>query len=218
MIQRIYILLRKDLRLEFRSKTGLSSLLMYALGSVFIIYMSVGEPEQSLTWNALFWITLLYSCVNSVMRAFYYETSSMRLYYYQVAHPQEIIFAKLLYSYALNTLLLLVSFGAFTLVLGNLVQNMPLFVLVSLLSTWGIGAMLTLISAISAQTNNAAGILPVLAFPVLLPLFLSAIKATSAAIDGEAFAQQWENIAVLGLFNILAWLFSYLLFPYLWRS
>lgn len=191
---------------------------MYAISSVFIIYMAVGEPENDMIWNALFWITLVYCSVNSVMRVFYYETQSMRLYYYQITHPHEIIFSKLLYSIVFNTLLWAVTFGAFALFLGNKVENFGLFTITSLLSIWGLGSILTLISAIAAQSNNAAGLLPILAFPVLIPLFLSAINASTAAISGDSILSQLPNLMVLFLFNMVSWLLSYLLFPYLWRN
>lgn len=218
MTQRILFLFLKDARLELRSKTALTTLFMYALASVFSIYMAIGEPENEWVWNALFWISMIYCSVHSVMRLFYNETHSMRLYYYQIADPHEIIFSKLLYGLVFNTLLWLVTFGAFALFLGSMVQNYPLFILVSLLSIWGMSSILTLISAIAAQTNNAAGILPVLAFPVLLPLFLSAINATMSALSGDSLSSQLPNLIVLSLFNIVSWLLSYLLFPYLWRN
>jgi len=218
LISRILILFKKDARLELRSKTALASLFMYAISSVFIIYMAVGEPENDMIWNALFWITLVYCSVNSVMRVFYYETQSMRLYYYQIAHPHEIIFSKLLYGIVFNSLLWIVTFGAFALFLGNKVENFGLFTITSLLSIWGLSSILTLISAIAAQSNNAAGLLPILAFPVLIPLFLSAINASTAAISGDSILSQLPNLMVLFLFNMVSWLLSYLLFPYLWRN
>ena len=62
----------------------------------FVIYLTMGQPEDKV-WNGLFWVTLLFICVNAVARSFLQESKGRLLYYYTMIHPVEFIFAKLIY-------------------------------------------------------------------------------------------------------------------------
>jgi heme exporter protein B len=58
----------------------------------------------------------------------------------------------------------------------------------------------------------------VLGFPVILPLLMVAVKASGNATAGMSLSMYWDLPVVLGAFNLILVVLSYLLFPYLWRD
>jgi heme exporter protein B len=94
--------------------------------------------------------------------------------------------------------------------------NLPWFplVLYLLLGTVGFAVVGTLISAVAASTRMREVMLPVLLFPILVPLFMAAVKATSGAMAGQAFSDysNWFNL-LLG-YDIIFLVVAFLVFEY----
>jgi heme exporter protein B len=102
--------------------------------------------------------------------------------------------------------------------LGN-PGNFPLQLwIILVLGATGIASILTLVSAIAAKTNNNLGLTSILAFPVMVPLIMTVIKAGKNAADLLSFSVNLKYIAVLGGLDILIIGLSFILFPYLWRE
>jgi heme exporter protein B len=169
-------------------------------------------------WNALFWIIILFAVVNAVSRSFYNENRSLQLYYYQLVSPAAVILSKILFNYLLVILLCLITLPVYTLFLGSPDADWLPFLLVVLLAAGAFSSAFTLISAIAAKGNNAAGLTPVLGFPVIIPLLLITIKASGNALDALDFSVYSDTVIVLVLFNVVLTAMAYLLFPYLWRE
>ena len=217
-IDEIKALLLKDIQLEWREKASFNSILLYVVATVFVVYLVFNEIEDLTTWIALFWIVLLFAATNASINSFKRESSTQFLYFYSLCSPQGIIFSKLIY----NTLLLmtvgLLSFGLFHFLLGNPIENNLLFLAVMLLGSSAFASTLTLVAAIASKTNNNAALTAILAFPILLPSILTAIKASmycGLGFDGDEVG---NYLLVLALLNLLVYSLSYVLFPYLWRS
>jgi heme exporter protein B len=100
MWKEISVLIRKEITLEWRQKYALNGILLYVVSAVFITYLSVGAKMGNLsipTWNALFWIILLFSSVNAVAKSFVQEQQGRQLYYYMIASPESIILSKIIF-------------------------------------------------------------------------------------------------------------------------
>jgi len=63
-------LVKKDLLLELRQQYTFYGVLLYVASTIFVIYLSVGQPEEQV-WNSLFWIVQLFVCVNAVAKSFF---------------------------------------------------------------------------------------------------------------------------------------------------
>ena len=69
MWKEISVLISKEVTLEWRQKFALNGILLYVVSAVFITYLSVGAKQGNIsapTWNALYWIIILFSAVNAV--------------------------------------------------------------------------------------------------------------------------------------------------------
>src|SRR5678810_906541 len=84
-------LLRKELMLEWKQKYAFNGLLMYVVATVFICYLSFRQVVDPITWNALFWIILLFASVNGAAKSFMQESRGRQLYHYTLTSAQSII-------------------------------------------------------------------------------------------------------------------------------
>ena len=208
--------------MEWRQRYALNGILLYVVGAVFICYMSFNLQRGTVnvaTWNALFWIIMLFAAVNAVAKSFIQERSGRLIYYYTMASPQGIIIAKMLYNTLLLLLLAIICFAFYSLVMGNDVQNGWLFGGNLLLGAGGFSVSLTMVSGIAAKaSHNSSTLMAVLSFPIMIPLLLLIMKVSKNAIDGLDPSVSYDEIMILLAVNVMVATLAYILFPYLWRS
>jgi heme exporter protein B len=214
-------LIRREAVQEWRQRTALNGLLLYVGGATYICYLSVGARAGALpipTWNALFWLILLFSALNAAQKSFGQETPGRLLYLHTLVRPETLIVAKMLYNAGLLLGLALLAFGTFALVLGNPVADLWLFLAALGLGATGFSASLTLMSGLAAKAANSATLLAVLAFPVLIPQLLLLLRISKNALDGlDRSVSLGPLVSVLAV-NVIVATLAIVLFPYLWKS
>lgn len=217
-MKEIKALIYKDLLLEFKQRYAINGILLYVVSTIFVCYLAFSDGIDPDTWNALFWIIMLFAAVNAVSKSFVQEHSGRQLYYYTVAKPQSIIISKILYNSLLMIILSIISLVIFIALMGNIIENMNLFALFLFLSSIGFSAVLTMISAIASRTNNNFALMAILSFPLMLPLLLITMKGSAAAITGETIGENITVIAGLFVLDLIIAALSFVLFPYLWKD
>ena len=214
-------LIKKEFTLELRRKAVISGIGLYLFSLIFICYLTFSLRQNTInaaTWSALFWLTILFSVVNTVAKSFIGERKGLFIYLYSVASPQAIILSKIIYNSLLCTLLSLAGYGLFSIFIYNPVEDNLLFVAVVALSSVGFSASLSLISGIASKANNSNILMAVLSFPVLISILLMVIRITKNAIDGIDRSASVDELLNLLAINAIAVVLAYLLFPYIWRS
>lgn len=214
-------LLLYQFRSEFRKKSIFFSLVLYLISLVFINYLALGIQNRSLApaiWSALFWMALLSTLVNAIAKSFVNDRPGTLGYLYSLVSPEEIIIAKIAYGFILCAGISAAGYFFFALWLNNPIQDVPLFFGTLLLTSFGFSSALSLLSAIAAKTNNGSMVMSILSFPIIIGILLMAIKITKNCIDGLDRAASSDELLLLVSINLLGAAFSYLLFPYIWRS
>ena len=214
-------LLKKELTLELRRKSVISGIALYLFSLTFICYLTFSLQQTRInpvTWSALFWLTILFSVVNSVARSFIGEKKGISIYLYSVASPQNIIIAKILYNTLLSLILSFAGYLLFTLFLGEPVKDHFTFTCTLLLTSLGFSSSLSLISGIASRANNSNILMTILSFPVVISILLMAIKITKNVIDGLDPSASYDDLLNLLAINFISVSLAYLLFPYIWRS
>jgi heme exporter protein B len=214
----ISALIKKEFLLEFRNKVSISSMMLYVVSTIFICYQSFKVLDNVQVWNALLWVIILFSAVNAVNKSFYAESKSQQMYFYLLTSPQNIILAKLFYNIILVNLLAVVSYGIYSIMVGNPGDFPWQMWIVLVLGATGISGILTLVSAIAAKTNNNLGLISILGFPVMVPVIMTVIKAGKNAADLLSFSVNAKYLLALGGLDIVIIALSFILFPYLWRE
>jgi heme exporter protein B len=221
LLQEITSLLKKEIVLEWRRKYAFNGILLYIVSTIFVCYLSFNLQKSQLnplTWNALFWIILLFTATNAIAKSFMQESEGRQLYYYMLVSPEAIILSKIIYNTLLMWLMSLIGYLIYSVVLGNPVQDKLLFFINILLGGLGFATTLSMISAIASKSAQGGTLMAVLGFPVMIPLLLLLIKISKNAIDGLALSVSYKEISTLLAVNLIVVSISYLLFPYLWRS
>ncbi|MBM3440432.1 MAG: cytochrome C biogenesis protein, partial [Bacteroidetes bacterium] len=78
-LSKIAALFRKDLLLEIRQQYTFYGILLYVASTIFVLYLSMGKPDAA-AWNGLFWMTLLFICINAVAKSFLQDSRGRMLY------------------------------------------------------------------------------------------------------------------------------------------
>jgi heme exporter protein B len=215
--KQIRFLVIKEIKLEMRNKYALGGILLYVVSTVFVSYLSFKQIINPATWNALFWIILLFASINGVAKSFIGETRGRLLYLYTLVSPQAVILSKIIYNSVLLLFISVLCLFVYSLFIGNIIQDLPLFLIILLLGSLGFSSLLTMVSAIASKTSNNFTLMAILSFPIMMPLLMVLLKLSKNAIDG---LERWDvnYLVVLMLLNVIIIILSYLLFRYLWRD
>jgi heme exporter protein B len=217
----VKILLHKEFVLELRRKSVISGIALYLLSLIFICYITFSLRQNAIneaTWSALFWLTILFSVVNTVAKSFIGEKKGISIYYYSIASPQIIILSKIIYNTILCFILSLAGYILFQLFIDNPVEDQLLFLVTLILTSIGFAGALTLISGIASRANNSNILMAVLSFPIVIGILLMAIRITKNVLDGIERAASHDELLNLLAINAILTTLAYLLFPYVWRS
>lgn len=214
-------LIQKEFTLELRKKAVISGIGLYLISLTFICYLTFALRQRGITeatWSALYWLVILFSVINSVAKSFIGEKKGLSIYYYSVASPQVIIISKIIYNTILCLVLSLAGYAFFSIFISNPIQDVPLFILTLLLTSFGFSSSLSLISAIASKANNSNILMAVLSFPIIIALLLMAIKITKNVLDGLERDTSMDELLNLFAINCIVSALAYILFPYIWRS
>jgi heme exporter protein B len=221
ILSEIRNLLYKDIVLEWRQKYALSSMLLFVISTVFLCYMSFRLKSNALepiTWNTLFWVIMLFTAFNTINKSFLQEKNGRQIYLYQLASPEAVILAKIIYNILLMSFLTFTAYFIYSAFMGQVVQNVRQYLLAILMGGIGFSSSLTLMAGIASKSDNSAGLMAVLSFPIILPMIVLLIKLSKNAMDGLDFAASYDELMLLGGIDLIVITLSYILFAYLWKS
>lgn len=217
MTAHVLALLKKDLITEWRMRYALNGILLHVISSVFLVFLSI-KVLNAPTWNALFWLILLFSSVSAVAKGFIGESRGRSLYYYGIASSQVTIISKIIYNSFFMLLISCICFIVYITLLGNMAQSMGYYFLIMVLGCLGFASTFTLLSSIASKSGNGHLLMPVLSFPIIIPLLLVLIKASKKAMDGLDPSLLTSDLLILLALNSIIIGLSYILFPYLWKE
>lgn len=213
----VLTLIKKEITLEWRQRYALNGFILQVFSAVFVVYLSV-KILNNPTWNALFWVIMLFVSVNAIAKSFIAETKGRNLFYHALAKPQQLLVSKLIYNGVLNVFLCLVCLTVYSVLMGNPVSYFYLYILAVVLGSIGFAFTFTMLSAISAKSGNGNLLMPVLSLPVIIPLLLILTKACKRAMDGIDATMIYKDLLVLLVFNVLIGLLAWFLFPSVWKE
>ena len=212
-------LVLKEMRLEWRSKYALNGVLLYVVSSVFVCFMSFISIPEKLTWNALFWIIMLFASINAVAKSFLHESRGRHLYMYTLVSPVALIIAKTIYNSLLMIGLTLVALLFFCLVFEPPKDiDFLMYFLAVILGSLSFATIFTMVSAIASKAGNGGMLMAILSFPIIIPVLIVLIKLAKNAIDGLDRSVSLDDIGLLVVINVMVMTASLILFPYLWRD
>lgn len=221
MRSEIIHLLKLEAALDLRQRAAWGGMLLYVVSAVYVCHLAMKDALGVGTWNALFWVILLFAAFNALARSFLREDQGRQLYLYTLAHPRSVVLARALYNAATMVVLSLLSLLFYALFLGSdpLEQaDLPQFITAVVLGGIGFAAVLTLIAALAARAGNGIGLMAILGFPIVLPMLLAVMRASQLALSGAAWSETGLYFLGIAALDVVTVTLAWLLFPYLWRD
>jgi heme exporter protein B len=198
--------LSKDIRLEWRSKDAINSMLFFSLLVVVIFSFSfdpLAEESRHIV-GGLIWVAFLFAAVVALNQTWARELRNQVLDAYRVspAPANALFLAKAVGNFLFVSALEAVMTPLF-IIFYNLRALGPAWQLVPVvaLGTWALVVNGTFFAAISLRTRSREIMLPLLLFPISIPAVLSMIQATTAILTGEESARFW--IVLLLTYDVL---------------
>ncbi len=177
----------------------------------------MGQPEDKV-WNGLFWVILLFICINAVARSFIQDGRGRMLYFYTIASPIQFIFSKLIYNSLLMILMSGLSLILFTILLGNPLEHGLLFFGMACLGGISLSLVFSFLAAIAAKASQPSAIMAILGFPLIIPHLMLLMKIANIAFSDIVQNGLVQMIGLLCGFDIMIIALAYILFPFLWKD
>jgi heme exporter protein B len=215
-------LIRKDLRLELRTRESVPAMILFSLGTFVLFHFALDRPSVDGDLAAgVLWVTLLFAAMLGTSRLFVadHEEGGLDGFLLAPVDRTALLVAKALALLGFLAAVEVVAVPAFGLLLLGPTPDagaVASLIVVLLLADAGIAVVGTLVSALAVQTRARDLLVPLLALPLLIPVVIAAAKATTPlflAGGAEALPARW--LAILGLYDLVFGLLAYAVFDYL---
>jgi heme exporter protein B len=207
----------KDLVAELRSRELLSAMLVFALLVILIFNFAIElQPglRKTITPGVL-WVTFAFAGTLGLNRSMAVEKDRGCLDGLLLAPVDRtaIYFGKAVSNLAFMLIVATVVLPIYS-VLYNLNLFNPGLLLVIFLGATGYVAIGTLLSSMAVQTRTRDVLLPVLLFPVIVPVLLAAVKASGGFLQNLPMNQIWPWLNILIAFDVIFTAVAYMVFDF----
>ena len=214
-------ILRKDLRIELRTKESVPSMALFAVTTFVVFHFGLNRDtlEGELAAGVL-WVTLLFAAILGINRLFVAEREQSGFDGLLLApiDRSSLLVAKAtaLFTYLVALELLAVPVFALFFLESGFWKALPLLVSVLLLADTGIAVVGAMLASIAVNTRARDLLLPLLLLPLMVPVVIASAAATepllSVPVDTSG-SGKW--LAVLALYDAVFGLLAYALFDFL---
>jgi len=196
----------KDLQAEFRSRELFSAMLVFSLLIILIFNFALEldiKTRQSVTSGVL-WATFAFAGTLGLNRSMAIEKDRGCLDGLLLAPVDRsaIYFGKVISNLAFMLIVEAIVLPVYS-VLYNINLFQPGLLLVILLGSIGYVGVGTLLAAMSVQTRTRDILLPILLFPVVIPVLLAAVKASSGYLEGLEFSEILGPLSLLIAYDVI---------------
>jgi heme exporter protein B len=197
--------LGKDLRLEWRTKDALTAMLVFAFLVLVTFNFALDlRPEvMAAVGPGVLWVAVVFASTLGLGRTFAIERDQGTLDGLLMAplDRSALFLAKVASNLVFMLALELVSLPAFAMLFDVTVESVGVAAALAL-GALGLAAVGTLFSAVAAHTRAREVMLPVLLFPVIVPILIGVVQATGLAL-GSGTARDMPWFSLLGAFAVM---------------
>jgi heme exporter protein B len=197
----VWVHLRKDLQLEWRSRDSINGMLFFSL-LVVVVFSLAFDPTAAMSRQiagGILWVALLFASITALNQAWTREQRNRVLEAQRMApSPASALFL----GKALANLLFVAIVEAVLAPLFIVFYNLHalgqgwLFALVMPLGTWALVCNGTFFAALGLRTRNRELLLPLILFPISIPALLGMMQATTGILTGEFDPGLWIRLLV----------------------
>ena len=208
-LRQVGALVWKDLVVELRTRERIAAMggFTVLVGILFSYAIDPTVVEPQAIAAGLIWMTIIFGGMLGLGRTFMLEEEEGAFHGILLSPiPRDALFlGKMLANFILLSIVTGLVFAVFGLFFGLEVGGHPVALAgVVLLGILGFVATGTLFSAISARTSMGDTLLPILVFPLLIPVVIYGVTATASLFAGLPVSEVDGNIRMLGAFALVA--------------
>lgn len=207
----------KDLAAELRSRELLSSMLVFALLVILIFNFALeldAKTRANVTAGVL-WVTFAFAGTLGLNRSMATEKDRGCLDGLLLAPVDR---SAIYFGKALGNLIFMLIVEAIVLPVYSVLYNTNLFqlglLLIIILGSIGYVAVGTLLSSMAVQTRTRDVLLPILLFPVVIPVLIASVKASSGFLQGIEMAEIMPWINLLIVYDVVFTAVAFMAFDY----
>ncbi len=220
LVRTALLIARKDLRLEWRNRARLLSILLFGLVLLLLFSIALGPDTRALrdASAGCLAVALLFSSTLALSESFRIEQEDAALEGLLLlpVEAQGLYFGKFLAS---SVFLQLLSIVLIPVTVVLFVVDAEFVTLLRLAGVWslaaiGLAAPGTLYAAMTSRLRSQDVLLPLLLFPLEVPVLIASVKSFSLILDGDPMQQLTSWTGLLIAFDVIYVALCGVLFPY----
>ena len=218
--KKVWAIVWKDIRAEIRTKEIFSSMFIFSLLVLVIFNFSIDllEVNPLDIAQGVLWIAFTFSGILGLNRSFLFEkendclqglmlTPIDRSAIYLGKMLGNLIFMLIMEAIAVPIFVVLFNIGIYDKIIS--------LAIVIFLGTLGFVTVGTLFSAMSVNIKAREVMLPILLFPIVIPLIIASVKSTGAILTGKPFDDIISWLKLIAVFDVVFLVVSFLSFEYI---
>ena len=220
LVYKAYIIFRKDLKEEFRTRYTINTLFLFSIVTLVAISFSIGPFSISNNIKCtLLWIILFFSSMSSLAQIFIREeetntANTLKL----VVEPINIFIGKLIFNFLLLISLEIVIIPLYSILIDLKIVHHIAFFSILFLGSLGLSIGATFIAAIISKASSKGALFSILSLPVLLPVLITSIQGTKIVLFSDRIDLIYPEIKILFAYAVIITTASILLFDFIWRE
>jgi len=208
----------KDLAVEWRSRELLSAMLVFALIVIFIFNfaLELDPKSRSGVTSGVLWVTFTFAGTIGLNRSLAMEKDRGCLDGLLLAPVDRtaIYFGKMIANLIFMLAVAAIVLPVYAVLYNNFNLFNPGLLLVILLGSLGYVAVGTLLAAMTVQTRTRDILLPILLFPIVIPLVVASVKASSGFLQGWRWSDLSDWINLLVVYDLVFTALAFMVFDY----
>ena len=207
----------KDLAAEFRSRELVSAMLVFSLLVIFIFNfaLELDATARANVTSGVLWVTFIFAGTLGLNRSMAIEKDRGCLDGLLLAPVDRTV---IYFGKALGNLLFMWLVALIVLPVYSILYNTNLFnlglILVIMLGSIGYVAVGTLLASMAVEARTRDMLLPILLFPVIIPLLVAAVKASSGYLQGLPWDDISTYVNLLIVYDMIFTAVAYMVFDY----
>ena len=208
--------LRKEFLLSWRTRGQIAAVFIFGATALLLFSFSIGPNSEALRLYApgFLWLGLLLSSTLALSESFHLEMEQRALEGLLLlpASERSLYYGKAIANALQLTILGIALIPVMVILYDAGTTRIFSLILVIILGSAGLAAPGTLYTAMTSQVRAQQTLLPLLLFPLVVPVLLAAVKATSLFILGDPMGQAKSWLTLLVAFDAIYWSLCGLLF------
>jgi heme exporter protein B len=219
-LREAFLIAKKDLRIQFRDKSLLLSMGLFALLIQVILNISFDAEQEAMKRIApgILWLPILLSALLGFSKygSIEQENSALTGLLVSPIDRGALFLGKWLGNFFVVLCVGLVSVPAFFLFMKLPYPESPgLLVITVVLGTWGFTAMGVFLSTLASSSSITELLVPIMLFPLSIPLLIAIVSLTEIALFPSIETGQLLWLSLLVGYNLIFTIIPMLLFDLL---